>query len=104
MEDELKNLLRKNLEVSQESLRILKKINRDRIYGKIFYLLKWAVIIGATLGTYYYIEPMIKDLINTLSAVNSGIGEARNIGEGLKTNGNGLPPDLIQKLRNLLGQ
>lgn len=95
MDDELKNLLRKNLESSQESLRILKKMNRDRIYGKIFYLLKWAIIIGGTLGTYYYLEPIIKDLMNTLSAINSGIGEAQKIG---------LSSDLTQKLQNLLGQ
>jgi hypothetical protein len=95
VEDELKNLLRKNLEASQDSLRILKKMNRDRIYGKIFSLLKWTIIIGGTLGTYYYLEPIIKDLINTLGAVNSGINEAQKID---------LSPDLIQKLQNLLKQ
>lgn len=104
MDDELKNLMQKNLELSQESLRILKKINRDRIYGKIFYMLKWAIIIGGTLGTYYYIEPMIKDLLTTLSSVNVGINEAQNIETELKTNDQNLPPDLMKKLQNILGQ
>lgn len=104
MDDELKNLMRKNLEISQESLHVLKKINRDRIYGKILYMLKWAIIIGGTLGTYYYIEPIIKDLLNTLSGINAGINEAQNIGTKLKTNAENLPPDLMQKLQNLLGR
>lgn len=104
MDDELKNLMQKNLELSQESLRILKKINRDRIYGKIFYMLKWAIIIGGTLGTYYYIEPIIKDLLNTLGSVNAGINKAQNIGTELKTNDQNLPPDLMKKLQNILGQ
>jgi hypothetical protein len=61
-EDDLKNLLQKNLEVSQESLKILKKINRARIIGNIFTFLKWMIIIGASIGIYYYIQPYLGKL------------------------------------------
>ena len=58
-DDELKHLLQKNLETSQESLKILKKINRSRLVGNLFSFLKWLIIIGAAVGSFYYLEPYI---------------------------------------------
>ena len=39
-DEELKVLLRENIEVSKESLKILKKINRGRIFGNVCMTLK----------------------------------------------------------------
>jgi len=58
--------LQKNLEVSQESLKILKKINRARIIGNIFSFLKWMIIIGVSIGIYYYIQPYLGKLTDLL--------------------------------------
>lgn len=69
-EEDLKHLLQKNLEVSQESLKILKKINRARIAGNIFSFLKWMVIIGASVGIYYYIQPYLDQMLVLLKQLN----------------------------------
>ena len=58
--------MQKNLEVSQESLKILKKINRARIIGNIFSFLKWMIIIGVSIGIYYYIQPYLGKLTDLL--------------------------------------
>ena len=50
LEEELKVLLRENIEVSKESPKILKKINRGRIFGNVFTTLKWTLVIAFLSG------------------------------------------------------
>lgn len=65
-DDDLKKLLQKNLEVSEESLKILKKINRAAVMGRVFRFFKWLIIIGISVGAFYYIEPYIGQLTDLL--------------------------------------
>ena len=67
--EELKNLLQKNLETSQESLKILKKINRSRLIGNFFSFIKWLIIIGTAFGAYYYLQPYINQLLDLVKQV-----------------------------------
>jgi uncharacterized membrane protein len=62
--DDLKKLLEENLQVSRESLSILKKIQRARTFGMVFKVIKWVIIIGLSIGLYYYIEPYVKNYID----------------------------------------
>lgn len=78
-DEELKQLMRENLEVSQESLKILKKINRARIMSGIYTFLKWVFIILASIGAYYYIEPYINIALDTLEKLKSGIEGVSNM-------------------------
>lgn len=66
VDEGIKQLLRENLEVSQESLKILKKINRDRILGNIFNIVKWTIIIGVSIGAYYYFQPYLEQTTSLL--------------------------------------
>jgi hypothetical protein len=70
MDEETRQLLQKNLDVSQESLNILKKINGARIAGNIFSFLKWMVIIGASVGAYYYIQPYLDQMLALIKQLN----------------------------------
>ena len=100
MEDEeLKVLLRENIEVSKESLKILKKINRGRIFGNIFSALKWTLIIGISFGAYYYIEPFFSQYLDTLKGLTSGVENIGKIGNNINSVGSS---DLIKKLQDLM--
>lgn len=79
--DDIKNLLRKNLEVSEKSLNILQKMHRAQTTGRIFAILKWVVIIGISVGLFYYLEPYLKSLMNTLNTVINGINEVKAVGD-----------------------
>ncbi|MCX6731478.1 MAG: hypothetical protein NTX55_00600 [Candidatus Parcubacteria bacterium] len=70
-DEELNVLLQKNLETSQESLKILKKINRGRLVGNFFSFLKWVVIIGATVGAFYYLQPYIDKIPSLLNEIQN---------------------------------
>ncbi|MFH1956559.1 MAG: hypothetical protein ABIJ28_02860 [Patescibacteria group bacterium] len=77
--DGLKDLLKRNLEVSEESLKILKKMHRAAIMGRFFLFLKWVIIIGLSFGTYYYIEPHLQTIIDNFNSISSGLSEIKNI-------------------------
>jgi len=78
-DEELKQLLKRNVEISEESLRILKKINRARIIGNVYSFLKWVIIIGVSAGAYYYLQPYLQKLMDTFNAVNSQANQIKNI-------------------------
>jgi len=101
MEEELKELMQKNLEVSEETLRILKKINRARVFGSIFSLIKWVIIIGISVGAYYYIEPVLKDILNNLQGMLEAVQNIKATGQSLGEIPS-ISPELIEKIKNLL--
>ena len=98
-DEELKVLLRENIEVSKESLKILKKINRGRIWGNVFSVLKWTLIIGLSFGTYYYIEPFLSQYVDMLRGLTSGV---ENIGKIGNNTNSAVSPDLLKKLQDLM--
>ena len=98
-DEELKVLLRENIEVSKESLKILKKINRGRIFGSIFSALKWTLIIGISFGTFYYIEPFFSQYLETIKSLTSGVENTPKIGNNVNS---AISPDLLKKLQDLM--
>lgn len=98
-DEELKVLLRENIEVSKESLKILKKINRGRIFGSIFSALKWTIIIGISFGTFYYIEPFVSKYLDLMKDLTSGVENAGKISNNINS---AASPDLLKKLQDLM--
>ena len=78
-DEELKQLLQKNLETSQESLEILKKMNRARMIGNTLVFLKWVVIIGLSYGAYFFIEPYLRVITGGLDTINSGMDQVKDL-------------------------
>ena len=98
-DEELKVLLRENIEVSKESLKLLKKINRGRIFGNVFTTFKWTLIIGISLGAYYYIEPFLSKYLDLMKGLTSGV---ENIGKISNNVNSATSPDLLKKLQGLM--
>lgn len=104
MDDELKKLLQENLEASRESLKILKKLNRNRIYGRIYGFMKFALIIALTAGSYIYMEPYLRSTLEMLNKISSGIGAVQKTGQALNPADLNLSPELMKQLQGLFGQ
>jgi polyferredoxin len=66
MDEEIKNLLKENLEVSKKSLEILKKIDRDRKIRFFFKIIYWLFIILIIYYTYQFLQPYFAPLKQTL--------------------------------------
>ena len=65
MDPDDKRIIRRNLKVAEENQEILRKMRRGQFLGNITRILYWLIIIGASFGTYYFLQPYIdtmKDL------------------------------------------
>jgi len=91
--DEVKNLLKKNLEVGEESLKVLKKIHRDVWWRRIFGFAKFAVIIGLLIFSYLKLEPLLNNLLNAYNKLLNPAG-AQNVNLNVGVNPSVIPPEL----------
>ena len=66
MDEEIKNLLKENLEVSKKSLEILRKIDRDRKINFFFKIIYWLVIILIIYYSYQLLQPYFVSLKQSL--------------------------------------
>jgi len=63
MSEDLKELLRKNLEISERTLQLVEKMHRAALWARFFSLVKWAIIIAATVWGYLIIQPYIQQFL-----------------------------------------
>lgn len=98
-DEEIKILLRENLELNRETLSILKKLNKARIWGNVFWIVKWVIIIGLSFGAYYYIEPYLSRYLNFLENLQGSVENVNKISNNINSIG---ASDLIENLRNFL--
>ncbi|MBU1179036.1 hypothetical protein KKB69_01740 [Patescibacteria group bacterium] len=97
--EEIKRLLKKNLAFSEESFNILKKIQRTQRFSKFLTFLKWALIIGLSLGSYYYIQPFIETFYQSMGQIREDASSLGQAGQAVKN----LPPDILGKIQNVFG-
>lgn len=57
---DIKDLLKKNLEVSERTLQLVEKMHRAALWARFFNLIKWAIIIGVTVWSYIAIQPYLE--------------------------------------------
>ncbi|OGD67447.1 hypothetical protein A2442_03000 [Candidatus Campbellbacteria bacterium RIFOXYC2_FULL_35_25] len=97
MDEELKELLEENLEVSKENNEILSKIWSDVKWKRITKFIYWLIIIGLALGAYYYVQPIIEGFSQGYGSVGKGIGA---LVENIKKV-TGILPSLLDKTGEL---
>ncbi len=78
MNEDEKAILKKTLELAQENNKMLHSIRRQMIWGRVFRIAYWVVIIGAAIGLYYYIDPYINEAISVYGNIK---GDFRNFGD-----------------------
>ncbi|MEK7150466.1 MAG: hypothetical protein AAB736_02555 [Patescibacteria group bacterium] len=73
MNPEEKELLERTLKISEENNKILKSIRRAGRFSFFFKMFYWLLIIGIGLGSYYFIEPYLKQMTDTYLKINSTV-------------------------------
>lgn len=78
--EDLKTLLKRNLELTQENNALLRKMRRSAVYGNIIKIVWLAIIIGLPVYIYYsFLQPYIGQLLEVYGEVETGAGEIRNL-------------------------
>ncbi|MFA6416538.1 MAG: hypothetical protein WCW56_03635 [Candidatus Paceibacterota bacterium] len=51
--------------LERENNDMLRSIKRTMILGQVFGVIRWVIIIGGTVGVFYYFQPVFGQLIST---------------------------------------
>ena len=96
-DEELKKLLEKNLEASEYTLKLVKRMYRSQQIARLLTALYWFIIIGGAIGLYYYLRPTINSVMDTWRQVSDTVS-------GVSDNylPKDIPSDVIQKIQGLL--
>jgi len=91
MDPNTNQLLRDILEKTEENNKLLKKIHRANMWGRAFRIFYWLIIIGVTLGAYYFIQPYIESLLGAYQSLISGVETIQGSAESLQNVGSQIP-------------
>ncbi len=69
---ETREMLKKTLELEEENHKMLKRMERRDRWARIFKIFYWLIIVGTALGAYYFLQPYIKILEETIKTVSPG--------------------------------
>ncbi len=58
--DDVKKMAEETLSLTRENNEMLKKIRRGQKMTQIFRVVYWVIIIGASVGAFYFIQPYIE--------------------------------------------
>jgi len=97
MEGDIKNLLEENLKLSKENNELLLKIRGVQRWQQITHILYWFLIIGVSIGAFYFIKPYLGNVLNLYTGGVSGINNIGDITKNLK-NGQTDMQDLLEQL------
>lgn len=61
--------LREMLELTRENNKILQGIQRSNRVGRLFRIVYWMFIIGSFVGTYYYLQPYIDQMLQLYTQI-----------------------------------
>ena len=82
-DQQLEELVKKDLKLAEENNRILKKMYHSIQWGRFFRLLYWAAIIVMGFGSYYLIQPYIGALQELSEILPGASTNLKNVGNSL---------------------
>jgi len=88
MDPETKELLEETLKVSRENNRLLRKMQSAILWGRIFKIIYWIIILGSIFGLYYFLQPVIDSLGEAYTGFGTSIEKAKGVLDALPGAGN----------------
>ncbi|HLP43827.1 MAG TPA: hypothetical protein VK145_00945 [Candidatus Nanoarchaeia archaeon] len=61
--------------LTEENNRMLKRIRRAAFWNGLIRIVYWLIILGISIGAYYYVQPYLEQLITTYKAVQTGTAQ-----------------------------
>ena len=84
MTPEERQLLIQTHRLVEENNKLLRKMHRAAIWGRVWHFLYWTVIIGLSVGAYYFVEPYLKQLQGVYGGVQTDLQSVSKLLNGLK--------------------
>ena len=84
MTPEERNLLNRIAETVDENNSILRGMRTSMRISRFFSILYWVLIIGVSIGAYYFIQPYLEQLMGVYSGAQSDINNAKELLNSLR--------------------
>lgn len=85
MNPEEKNLLQETADLAKKNNKILRGMHRKQTLASIFSTIKWIIIIGLTIWSYYLIQPYLDQMLalyNQVQETSQSINELKVKADG----------------------
>ena len=86
-----KDLLEKTYELSKENNHILRGIRSSNRWGTFIHIFYWVIIIGVSIGAYYYVQPYVNIAEKAYKSVQGDLGNVKSVMNSLPKVLNNLP-------------
>jgi hypothetical protein len=83
MDPEEKIMLKRALDLSEENNQMLKKLVRSMRWGRLIRAVYWGILIAISVGSFYYAQPYINDVIKAYGSARDSLN---NLGGIMKPN------------------
>ncbi len=78
MNPQEKQLLEESVALSRENNKILRKMLSIERWARVARIIYWIILIGASVGAYYYIQPYLEQLWSTYGAFQESVGKVNS--------------------------
>lgn len=79
MDAEVKKLLEENLRLNKENNKLLIKLRNYQKWAQITRAFYWVLIIGVSVGAFYFIKPYFGNLLNIYTGDLSGFSNISDL-------------------------
>jgi hypothetical protein len=83
MTPEEKHLLERSLRLAEDNNEMLRRLTRYARAGRIWKALYWIVIIGASFGAYYFVQPYVDAAKTTYSGFQDDVSSFQKVKDKL---------------------
>lgn len=88
MTPEERQLLIQTSRLVEENNKLLRKMRRAALWGRITHMLYWVIIIGISVGAYLYIQPYVEKLQGIYGGFKGDVDAVKGVTEQLGDVGN----------------
>ncbi len=74
------------LELSENNNKLLRSIKRAIWVGRVTHIIYWVILIGASIGAFWFLKPYISQLNEVYGGLKNGVNSVNNLNtEGINT-------------------
>ena len=90
MDEETRELINKIYDLTHENNKMLHKMHRVAIYGRITQTLYWIVILALSVSAYYYIQPYLDSVLKGYQSILENAGKVGSAAQKIENIGSAL--------------
>lgn len=68
------------LELVEENNKMLKKMRRGQTFDRVLRIIYWLVLIGIAVGSFYYLQPWLEQMMGVYGNITESMGRAGEVG------------------------